>query len=79
MRNGKSLMYKELKKQSSRNYRPWEWNIMKQEYRYAGRVIDQLCNENYYEFTLTGQFEDVHGTHAAIQWRDIDLTPHRND
>ena len=72
-------MNKELKKQSSRNYRPWEWHNLKQEYGYADYVIDQLCNENYYEFTLTGQFEDVHGVHAAIQWREIDLNPRRND
>ena len=41
---------------------------MKQKYRSAQGVINTLTNEKFYEFTLTGQFEDVLGTHADIQW-----------
>ena len=54
---------------------------MKQRYRSAQRVINTLTDERYYEFTLTGKFEDVLGTHADIQWHSVRgrrSLPHQN-
>ena len=50
---------------------PWQWHNMKQKYSYARSVINLLTNEKYYEFTLTGQFEDVHGVRADLQWKNL--------
>jgi len=34
----------------------------------AQNTINDLTNEGWYEFTLTGQFEDVIGQHADVKW-----------
>ena len=69
--NGGTPFYTALKEQSDRNMYPWQWHNMKQKYSYARSVINQLTNEKYYEFTLTGQFEDVHGVRADLQWKNL--------
>lgn len=35
----------------------------------AKPIIDDLTNEAWYEFTLTGQFEDVIGQKADVVWK----------
>ena len=69
--NGGTPFYTALKEQSDRNMYPWQWHNMKQKYSYARSVINLLTNEKYYEFTLTGQFEDVHGVRADLQWKNL--------
>lgn len=69
--SGSIPFYKALKEQSDRNTRPWQWHDVKQKYSSAQRVINTLVDEKYYEFTLSGQFEDVLGTHADIQWHSL--------
>ena len=69
--NGGTPFYTALKEQSERNMYPWQWHNMKQKYSYARSVINLLTNEKYYEFTLTGQFEDVHGVRADLQWKNL--------
>ena len=39
---------------------------MKNKHTYAQGVINSLCDEKRYEFTLTGKFEDVIGNHFKI-------------
>ena len=69
--NGDTPFYTALKEQSDRNMYPWQWHNMKQKYSYARSIINLLANEKYYEFTLTGQFEDVHGVRADLQWKNL--------
>lgn len=64
-------MYTALKQQSDRNMHPWQWNNVKQRYSSAQSVINHLTSEGYYEFPLSGQFEDVSGIRADIQWKTM--------
>ena len=79
MGDANTPMYKALKYQSSNNVPPWQWNELKQKYGIVQSLINELCDEKFYEFTVSGQFEDVRGIHADIQWRDIKLNPGRID
>ncbi|XP_048576422.1 uncharacterized protein LOC5514381 [Nematostella vectensis] len=65
--------YSALKKQSDRSMRPWEWHEMKARYSHAQTLINALTDESKYEFTLTGQFEDVIGHHVDIHWSTTSL------
>ncbi|XP_048586611.1 aerolysin-5-like [Nematostella vectensis] len=65
--------YSALKKQSDRSMRPWEWHEMKARYSNAQPLINALTDESKYEFTLTGQFEDVIGHHVDIHWSTTSL------
>jgi len=60
--------YKVLRLDSSENKRPWEWSEMMGRYEPAEGVINSLTDEYWYEFTLTGTFEDISGQNADIQW-----------
>ena len=51
---------------------------MKSRYSGAQGVINSLSNEGMYEFTLTGEFEDVIGQYADIQWKTEPLTGKRS-
>ncbi|EDO41900.1 predicted protein [Nematostella vectensis] len=65
--------YSALKKQNDRSMRPWEWHEMKARYSHAQTLINALTGESKYEFTLTGQFEDVIGHHVDIHWSTTSL------
>ncbi|EDO29913.1 predicted protein [Nematostella vectensis] len=65
--------YSALKKQSDRSMRSWEWHEMKARYSHAQTLINALTDESKYEFTLTGQFEDVIGHHVDIHWSTTSL------
>jgi hypothetical protein len=51
---------------------------MKSRYPYAQGVINTLTNQGWYEFTLNGQFEDVIGQYADIQWKTGRLSGKRS-
>ena len=55
-----------MKEESDRGMRPWQWSNMKSKYSYAQSLINNLCDEKRYEFTLTGKFEDVIGNKLRI-------------
>ena len=67
--------YTALKEQSDRGERPWQWSNMKNRYSSAQSVINSLCDEKRYEFTLTGKFEDVVGNQFNIFSR-LFVCPH---
>lgn len=60
--------YTALKEKSQQNTYPWQWHNMLQRYPHAQAIINRLTDENYYTFTLTGQFEDTHGVRAELKW-----------
>ncbi|XP_001639919.2 aerolysin [Nematostella vectensis] len=70
-------LYQDLKDKSSRNIRPWQWHDMTSRYQYAQSLINQLADERLYEFTLTGQFEDVVGQDASVLWKTVSLNGKR--
>ena len=63
--------YAALKEKSQQNIYPWQWHAMLQRYPHAQSVINSLTDENYYTFTLTGQFEDTHGVRAELKWSNF--------
>ncbi|XP_059173670.1 uncharacterized protein LOC131954154 [Physella acuta] len=65
--------YTALKRQSDTNSQPWLWNDLKNAYPYAQNLINDLCNENRYVFTLYGRFDDVIGKHAEFHWDSVPL------
>nr|AXH38019.1 physalysin [Physella acuta] len=66
--------YTALKRQSETNSQPWLWNDLRNAYPYAQNLINDLCNENRYVFTVNGRFDDVIGTHTEFRW---DAIPNR--
>lgn len=66
MGDANTPFYEALKKASERNLHPWQWHAMKQKYPSAQTTIDSLIDEKFYEFTLTGQFEDIVGNHVEV-------------
>ena len=42
---------------------------MMNHWSHARPIINELTNEAWYEFTLTGQFEDVIGKKADVNWK----------
>jgi len=61
------------------NKRPWLWSEMMGHYKYAKGTIDSLTDEGWYEFTLTGTFEDISGQNADIQTRRFGANRAKSD
>ncbi|XP_059157773.1 uncharacterized protein LOC131942082 [Physella acuta] len=65
--------YTALRRQSNTNAYPWMWNDMKSAFPNAQCLIDDLCDENRYVFTVSGMFDDVIGKHAEFRWDSVPL------
>ncbi|XP_059144925.1 aerolysin-like [Physella acuta] len=60
--------YKALKRQSVAGSLPWLWNDLTNAYTDVEYLINSLCNENQYTFTITGRFDDVIGKNVEVKW-----------
>lgn len=66
--NKQTPFYEDLKRKSDEGHAPWDWYTMKQQYSSAKIIIANLVNTGKYEFTLSGQFEDIVGTSAHLHF-----------
>ncbi|XP_059140356.1 aerolysin-like [Physella acuta] len=65
--------YTALRRQSETNSQPWLWNDMTNSYPEARDLINELCDDRRYAFTITGRFDDVIGKHAEFRWDAVRL------